>query len=83
MGLNIARIKKPGGLNSILGQAHFMKIVRDCHGEAMKVMSGVFFNLVCYEILGRILVGTELYILAFMFRHRSSGNLRSKGGWLS
>lgn len=62
MELKLIALDKPGPLNLILGQAHFIKTVEDLHEALVSAVPGVQFGLAFCEASGQCLVrwsGTE------------------------
>ncbi len=60
-GLKIKSLKidNPGGLNMILGQAHFIKTVEDLHETLVSALPGIRFGLAFIEASGPCLVRTS------------------------
>ncbi|HDK35491.1 MAG TPA: hypothetical protein ENG82_01195 [Bacteroidetes bacterium] len=56
MELKIIKIEKPGELNFILGQAHFIKTVEDIHEALITAVPGIQFGLGFCESSGPRLV---------------------------
>jgi len=61
MEFKIVKIDKPGEMNFILGQSHFIKTVEDIHEAIININPGIKFGLAFCESSGKALV-------------RSSGN---------
>ncbi len=53
------KIENPGGLNMILGQAHFIKTVEDLHETLVASVPGIKFGLAFVEASGPCLVRTS------------------------
>ena len=69
MELSSIRIEKPGPINFILGQSHFIKTVEDLHETLVTAVPGIKFGLAFCEASGKALVrwsGTdeEMIVLA-------------------
>jgi len=54
--LKIISIKKPGPINFILGQSHFIKTVEDLHEALVNTVPGIKFGLAFCEASGKALV---------------------------
>ena len=62
MQLTTVKIDKPGDINFILGQSHFIKTVEDIHEALVQSVPGIKFGLAFCEASGALLVrwtGTE------------------------
>ncbi|MBN1263725.1 MAG: adenosine-specific kinase [Candidatus Pacebacteria bacterium] len=57
--LKTIKIKKPAGVNLILGQAHFIKTVEDLHEALVSAIPGINFGLAFCEASGPSLVRTS------------------------
>jgi uncharacterized protein len=65
--LNVIRIEKPGEVNLILGQAHFIKTVEDLHEALVTAVPNIHFGLAFCESSGPALVrwsGTDEELIA-------------------
>jgi adenosine/AMP kinase len=56
MELKIVEIQKPGAINFILGQSHFIKTVEDLHEALVTAVPGIKFGLAFCEASGKFLV---------------------------
>jgi adenosine/AMP kinase len=56
MKLVVAQIEKPGSINFILGQTHFIKSVEDIHEALVNAVPGIKFGLAFCEASGKCLV---------------------------
>ena len=56
MDIEIVKIVKPGGINFILGQSHFIKSVEDLHEAVVNTVPGVKFGLAFCEASDKCLV---------------------------
>jgi len=56
MELKVVQIEKPGELNFILGQSHFIKTVEDIHEALVTAVPGIEFGLAFCESSGPALV---------------------------
>jgi adenosine/AMP kinase len=56
MDLIAVKIEKPGTINFILGQAHFIKTVEDLHETLVGAVPGIRFGLAFCEASGKCLV---------------------------
>ena len=56
MELIAVKIEKPGAINFILGQAHFIKTVEDLHEVLVGAVPGIKFGLAFCEASGKCLV---------------------------
>jgi adenosine/AMP kinase len=56
MELKIVEIQKPGAINFILGQSHFIKTVEDLHEVLVTAVPGIKFGLAFCEASGKCLV---------------------------
>jgi len=54
--IEVVKIKKPEGINVILGQAHFIKTVEDLHETLVTAVPGIKFGLAFCEASGKCLV---------------------------
>lgn len=66
MQLKTIRIEKPGEINFILGQAHFIKSVEDIHEALVGSAAGIKFGLAFCEASGKCLVrwsGTDAALI--------------------
>jgi adenosine/AMP kinase len=59
MELRLVSIEKPGPLNFILGQSHFIKTVEDIHEAMVSTVPGIKFGLAFCEASGPALVRTS------------------------
>lgn len=56
MELKVIKIEKPGDMNFILGQSHFIKTVEDIHEAMVNINPGIKFGLAFCESSGKALV---------------------------
>ena len=56
MELSVVRIEKPGAINFILGQSHFIKTVEDLHEALVTAVRGIQFGLAFCEASGPALI---------------------------
>jgi len=56
MELKVIKIEKPGDMNFILGQSHFIKTVEDIHEAVVNINPGIKFGLAFCESSGKALV---------------------------
>ena len=66
MELTQVQIKKPGEINFILGQSHFIKTVEDIHEALVNCVPGIKFGLAFCEASGMCLVrwsGTDPHMI--------------------
>jgi adenosine/AMP kinase len=56
MELTTVKIDKPGDINFILGQSHFIKTVEDIHEAMVQAVPGIKFGLAFCESSGEMLV---------------------------
>ena len=56
MQLTTLRIEKPGEINFILGQSHFIKTVEDIHEAMVQGIPGIKFGLAFCESSGEMLI---------------------------
>lgn len=56
MDIKTVSIKKPGDVNLILGQSHFIKTVEDLHEAAVSAVPGIKFGLAFCEASGACLI---------------------------
>ncbi len=56
MDIKTIKIKKPEGINMILGQSHFIKTVEDIHEAMVNAVPGIKFGLAFCESSGPCLV---------------------------
>jgi adenosine/AMP kinase len=56
MDVLLVSMEKPGGLNIILGQAHFIKTVEDLHEAMVTAVPGIKFGLAFCEASGKRLI---------------------------
>lgn len=56
MQLVTVRIEKPGAINFVLGQTHFIKSVEDIHEALVSAVPGIRFGLAFCEASGKCLV---------------------------
>jgi adenosine/AMP kinase len=54
--LTTVRIEKPGDINFILGQSHFVKTVEDIHEAMVQAIPGIKFGLAFCESSGAMLI---------------------------
>ena len=67
MNLSTVAIEKPGTINFILGQTHFIKSVEDIHEALVNTVPGIKFGLAFCEASGKCLVrwsGTDEEMIA-------------------
>ncbi len=56
MEIKVVKIEKPGPVNFILGQSHFIKTVEDIHEALVTAVPGIKFGLAFCEASGKCLV---------------------------
>jgi len=57
--LDVVKINKPGDLNMIIGQAHFIKTVEDLYEALIECVPGIKFGLAFCESSGATLIRSE------------------------
>lgn len=56
MDIQVIKIEKPGDVNFILGQSHFIKTVEDVHEALVNAVPGIKFGVAFCEASGKCLV---------------------------
>jgi hypothetical protein len=56
MEITTVKIEKPGDINFILGQSHFVKTVEDIHEAMVQTVPGIKFGLAFCEASGEMLI---------------------------